>query len=143
MNADVRPAGARSARPITFHWKLAVYQLAMAAAAVMFKTSKTFPSEEKFSLASQMCDSSRSVTAQIALGPLSGDDVRVELIHGTVGLNDELEMPQTEVMAAGADGQYSASWTCERAGRYGFTVRVVPSHPHLASWPEVGTITWA
>ena len=87
--------------------------------------------------------STRSVTAQIALGPLSGDDVRVELIHGTVGLNDELEMPQTEVMAGGSDGQYSASWTCERAGRYGFTVRVVPSHPHLASWPEVGTITWA
>ena len=87
--------------------------------------------------------STRSVTAQVVLGRLTSVDVRVELIHGTVGLNDELEMPQTEVMHAAGTGQYAASWTCERAGRYGFTVRVVPSHPHLAAWPEVGTITWA
>ena len=85
----------------------------------------------------------RSVAAVVALGSLTGDDVRVELIHGTVGLNDELEMSHTEVMVAGGDGKYSASWTCDRAGRYGYTVRVVPSHPNLAAWPEVGTITWA
>jgi hypothetical protein len=30
-----------------------------------------------------------------------------------------------------------------RAGRYGFTIRVVPTHADLGSWAEVGTIAWA
>lgn len=58
----------RPGRPITHHWELEVYQLAMEAATVVFKASKSFPSEEKFSLTSQIRDSSRSVTAQIAEG---------------------------------------------------------------------------
>jgi len=40
----------------------------MEAATVVFKASKNFPSEEKFSLTSQIRDSSRSVTAQLAEG---------------------------------------------------------------------------
>jgi four helix bundle protein len=66
--ADTLARTARSDRPITHHWELEVYQLAMEAAAEVFKVSKTFPIEEKFSLTSQMRDSSRSVTAQIAEG---------------------------------------------------------------------------
>ena len=60
--------GSRASRPITHHWELEVYQLAMEAATVVFKASKNFPSEEKFSLTSQIRDSSRSVTAQLAEG---------------------------------------------------------------------------
>jgi four helix bundle protein len=68
MSADDRRERARSGKPITFHWELEVYQLAMEAAVVVFKASKTFPTDEKFSLISQIRDSSRSVTAQIAEG---------------------------------------------------------------------------
>lgn len=84
----------------------------------------------------------RSVTARINLGSLNADDVRVEVVHGSIGLNDEIDGPVADVMTA-ADGEYRASWTCDRAGHYGFTVRVVPDHPGIGSWAEVGTITWA
>jgi hypothetical protein len=29
------------------------------------------------------------------------------------------------------------------AGRYGFSLRVVPNHPNLGSFAELGKITWA
>jgi four helix bundle protein len=64
---DLRP-GSRASKPITHHWELEVYQLAMEAATTVFKSSKAFPPEEKFSLTSQIRDSARSVTAQIAEG---------------------------------------------------------------------------
>ena len=38
---------------------------------------------------------------------------------------------------------YTASFSCEQAGRYGFTVRVVPSHEDLASASEMGLAAWA
>jgi hypothetical protein len=38
--------------------------------------------------------------------------------------------------------RYEASFACERAGRYGCTVRVVPAHPDLLSYAETGCITW-
>ena len=65
---DQRSSKPRPTKPITHHWELEVYQLAMEAAITVFKNSKSFPSEEKFSLTSQIRDASRSVTAQIAEG---------------------------------------------------------------------------
>jgi len=53
---------------ITHHWQLEVYQPAMKSAVAVFKLSKDFPADEKFSLTSQVRNSSRSVTAQIAEG---------------------------------------------------------------------------
>ena len=32
---------------------------------------------------------------------------------------------------------------CETAGRYGFTVRVVPSHDDLRTFAELGCVAWA
>ena len=37
---------------------------------------------------------------------------------------------------------YRGSFTCMRAGRYGFTVRIVPKHPHLVTPIEMGLIAW-
>jgi four helix bundle protein len=65
---DARRLRVRAGRPITYHWELEVYQLAMEAATAVFKASRAFPSDEKYSLTSQIRDSSRSVTAQIAEG---------------------------------------------------------------------------
>jgi four helix bundle protein len=59
---------ARRKKLVTHHWELEVYQLAMDASVTIFQESKKFPSEEKFSLTSQVRDSSRSVAAQIAEG---------------------------------------------------------------------------
>jgi starch phosphorylase len=39
--------------------------------------------------------------------------------------------------------RYTGSFRTERAGRYGFTVRIVPRHPDLVSPAEMGLAAWA
>ena len=90
----------------------------------------------------------RRVAATVALGDLSPDDVAVELVHGPVGPNDELDDTTTVTMGLVVrdhDGRwnYEGSFACERPGRYGFTVRVVPAHPDLTTFAELGRVTWA
>jgi starch phosphorylase len=91
----------------------------------------------------------RVVDAEVSLGSLTADDVAVQLVHGPVGQHDELLAPPTIVTmtpsgeGTGGDLRYRGSFSCEQAGRYGFTVRVAPSHPHLASPVELGRIAWA
>lgn len=91
----------------------------------------------------------RAVQAVVALGRLTADDVEVQLVHGPVGHSDEIEdaevVPMTPVGRPDGDGRvrYRGEFDCDSAGRYGFTVRVVPSHPDLASPLELGRIAWA
>lgn len=88
-----------------------------------------------------------TVEAAIALGELSIEDIAVQLLHGPVGQGDEMTEVTTIDMDAGdwIDSnhiRYHGSFTCNRAGRYGFTVRVVPKHQHLVSPIEMGLISW-
>jgi starch phosphorylase len=91
----------------------------------------------------------RNVQAVVHLGSLSPDDVAVELLHGPVGQGDELDEPEVACLelvdGAGDDGhvRYRGQFTARRTGRYGFTVRVVPSHPDLVSSVELGRMVWA
>jgi starch phosphorylase len=95
----------------------------------------------------------RTVRATVALGDLSPDDVEVQLLHGPVSDTDELVATTTVPMARlgplGDSGDrrrpsgYEGSFVCDRAGSYGYTVRVVPSHPDLRDYTEVGCVTWA
>lgn len=90
----------------------------------------------------------RSVEATVSLGELDGPDIEVQLVQGPVGQHDEIEDPVVLPMEplgppAGGAQLYRAAFTCARAGRYGFTVRVVPSHPDLVNPVELGRITWA
>ena len=55
-------------RPIQSHRELEVYQLAFKAAMEIFRVSKKFPSEEKYSLTDQIRRSSRSVCANLTEG---------------------------------------------------------------------------
>jgi starch phosphorylase len=92
--------------------------------------------------------SSRKVEAVVDLGSLDRDDIEVQLLHGPVGSNEELNPASVLPMElVGLDGEgsyrYAGSFVCERAGRYGFTVRVVPSHPDLSTFAELGCVTWA
>jgi len=92
---------------------------------------------------------SRQVEVLVALGSLSGDDVAVELLHGPVGPHDE--MTETSVVTLhlvglgeeSAQYRYQGSFSCSHAGRYGYTVRVVPSHPDLLIPAEMGCVAWA
>jgi len=91
----------------------------------------------------------REVVAVVALGSLDVGDVAVELIFGPVGTNDEIVDPTKLTMSpAGADGshavhRYVGTFSVEQAGRYGYTVRIVPSHPDLATPLEMGRVAWA
>jgi starch phosphorylase len=93
--------------------------------------------------------SARRVEADVALGSLEPGDVEVQLLHGRVGPTDEIARPLVLVMRpqgydpAAAAHRFVGAFTCEQAGRYGFTVRVVPSHPDLISYAELDRVAWA
>jgi starch phosphorylase len=89
----------------------------------------------------------RTVEATVALGDLSPDDVTVQLMHGPVGQGDEIVdavlVTMTLVETHGHETRYRGELSCAAAGRYGFTVRVLPSHPDLAQPVEMGRVVWA
>jgi starch phosphorylase len=87
------------------------------------------------------------VKARIHLGPISADDVEVQLFHGHV---DSLgEIPSPQALAMSPDGKaehgvvvYHGAIPCKSSGQHGFAVRVLPRHPALASPFTTGLITW-
>jgi starch phosphorylase len=89
------------------------------------------------------------VEALVSLGELGDADVAVELMHGSVGGNDEIADAEVVTMQLADPGdvpgqyRYTGRFPCEQAGRYGFTVRVVPAHPDLARSVDLGCIAWA
>ena len=89
----------------------------------------------------------RTVTAVVSLGELSTSDVTVQVAHGPVGPNGTLMETQIIAMEPTSfkDGvaNYRGTFTAERAGLYGFAVRVIPAHEDLPNTTDVGLITWA
>ncbi|MGI9021816.1 MAG: alpha-glucan family phosphorylase [Acidimicrobiales bacterium] len=89
----------------------------------------------------------RNVTLTAALGGLSPTDVEVQLLHGPVAPTGEIIGASIAPMKArgAVDGngrlRFEASFACTRAGGYGWTVRVVPDHPDLITFSEVGVVT--
>jgi starch phosphorylase len=91
----------------------------------------------------------RSVTVSVELGSLTPEDVAVELVHGPVGSGEELT--DTQVVRIELLGEtdrsgpyrYQGSFVCNRSGRHGYTVRIVPAHADLAQPLEMGCIAWA
>jgi starch phosphorylase len=87
-----------------------------------------------------------AVHAQVALGELEPDDVAVELVYGAVDLDGDLTDPSVTVMTLDGDGdhsgwrRYDAEVTFPRAGNFGFTVRVVPSHPDIDDYAQLGRV---
>lgn len=91
-----------------------------------------------------------NVRAQIYLGALMPDDVTVELYAGQVNADGEIIEAQITPMPSlknGADaGRFhfaSDSSACCKSGLHGFTVRVLPRHPDLATKFLPGLIRWA
>lgn len=89
----------------------------------------------------------RSVSVAVHLGSLSTDDLKVELAHGQVGANDELMSPTFVNMDVESRRDdtciYRGSFEVEGTGLYGFSVRVLPSHPDLTDKMDLGLIVWA
>ena len=68
MSAMVESANKSTSKSVGGHRDLKVYQSAYKLAMEIFKCTKTFPEDERYSLSSQIRRSSRSVAANIAEG---------------------------------------------------------------------------
>jgi glycogen phosphorylase len=89
-----------------------------------------------------------TLTATVQLAGLRPDEVTVQTVVGRVDTGDALvdpvtvEMPYTGT-AAGGDHIFATTTALPVAGAVGYTVRVLPHHPMLASEAELGLVTLA
>jgi starch phosphorylase len=85
------------------------------------------------------------VNAYVALHELTPDDVSVEVAYGRAEENDEIEditvvaLEPVEDLGHGRH-VFAGSLLINRSGSFGYTVRVFPKHPALASKAELGLI---
>jgi starch phosphorylase len=87
------------------------------------------------------------VRASVALGELSPGDVTVEVVCGRVGDDDEIAGPEISPLALsgppdGGIARYAGDARLGRPGPFGYTVRVVPGHPLLATEAEMGLVSY-
>jgi glycogen phosphorylase len=88
-----------------------------------------------------------AVMARVALGELSPDDVRVEVVYGRAGDADEIIKPATSPLgldgALTTDGvaRYVGAARLGQPGPFGYTVRVLPDHRLLSGPAELGLVT--
>jgi len=91
---------------------------------------------------------SLEITARVHLGAVDPNHVRVEAYHGEAD-NGDVRNPAATVLnqssQVDADGNYiyQGSVPATESGTYGFSVRVVPTHPHLMQAHELRLITWS
>ncbi|MDY6912925.1 MAG: alpha-glucan family phosphorylase [Planctomycetota bacterium] len=87
------------------------------------------------------------VEAAVNLGPLTPDDVLVELYYGV--LNDDGQLSRGRPLAMEQVGQkdnrvmYAVNMPCLRSGLAGYTVRVTPQHSLLSNSLDMAMIRWA
>jgi starch phosphorylase len=88
------------------------------------------------------------LSAKVHLGPVNPQHVRVEAYHGEAE-NNSLRNPSTTVLAQAGrldeNGNYlyEGSIPAADSGTYGFSVRVVPTYPHLLQPHELRLISWS
>ena len=84
-----------------------------------------------------------ALRAYVALDGLSPDDVEVQLVHGHVSDTDDIwgmETAPLELVETYDNGrhQFAGSQPLKRTGSFGYSVRIVPKHPALATPAELG-----
>jgi starch phosphorylase len=91
---------------------------------------------------------SLTVTAHIELGPVSPNELQVELYHGTVS-NQSKEIKNAhlvEMKPIGQEGNvhlFQVRIECSDTGMQGHTVRILPKHEALVHPYRSGFIKWA
>jgi starch phosphorylase len=86
-----------------------------------------------------------TVQAYVALAGLSPQDVSVEVAFGRALESDELSDTQITVLNGAEEldnGRYlfTGDVIIDRSGSFGYTVRVLPNHPALATKAELGLV---
>ncbi|MFF8772871.1 alpha-glucan family phosphorylase [Kitasatospora sp. NPDC015120] len=94
----------------------------------------------------QELGSALALRVQVALGPLEPADVEVQVVSGRVDESDRISdarvLALKPVGGPDLDGRtrYEGSLELCRTGPFGYTVRVLPAHPRLASPAELGLV---
>jgi glycogen phosphorylase len=95
----------------------------------------------------EQCSGARlTVRAGIALGQLSPDDVRVEVLCGPAADDDEIADPIASELTLesppidGSVAWYTGEAVLGKPGTFGYTIRVLPSNPLLSAPAEMGLI---
>ncbi|QTE00991.1 glycosyltransferase family 1 protein [Streptomyces cyanogenus] len=83
---------------------------------------------------------------RVALGSLTPDDVEVQAVSGRVDAEDRITdatvVPLKPTGTPDLEGRllYEGPLSLDRTGPYGYTVRILPTHPLLASSAELGLL---
>jgi len=85
------------------------------------------------------------VSALVRLGELRPADIEVQLVTGKVDVDDQLHQTRATPFPEGTDvdgglRRYEGTVTASVSGTMGYTIRVVPFHPGLASDAEMGLV---
>ncbi|MGY3204158.1 glycosyltransferase family 1 protein [Streptomyces sp. TE5632] len=87
-----------------------------------------------------------ALRVRVGLGDLDPDDVEVQAVSGRVDEEDRITgatpVPLKPVGAADLEGRwvYEGPLSLDRTGPFGYTVRILPSHPLLAHGTEMGLV---
>lgn len=84
-----------------------------------------------------------TLSAAVELGVLREQDVVVEAVLGEVDSGGEIIEAQLIPLQRQEDGRFAARFALSAPGEYGYTVRVIPQHPVLASRAELGLVATA
>ncbi|GAA4529911.1 alpha-glucan family phosphorylase [Amycolatopsis samaneae] len=84
-----------------------------------------------------------TVRARIDLAGLEPSEVDIQAVVGRVGEDDELSEPVTIPMTEDGIGAFAARLRLPRPGSVGYTVRVLPKHPLLATSAELSKVVLA
>ncbi|MFH9864467.1 glycosyltransferase family 1 protein [Streptomyces sp. NPDC017202] len=88
-----------------------------------------------------------ALRVRLRLGDLTPDDVEVQAVSGRVDAEDRITdgtaVPLKPVGGPDLEGNwlYEGPLSLDRTGPYGYTVRILPAHPLLASGAELGLVT--
>jgi starch phosphorylase len=85
------------------------------------------------------------VRAFVSLGDLAPDEVEVQLVHGRASEADELRDIETAPLTfaesyEGGRHRFEGDLVPTRTGAFGYTVRILPTHPNMASAAELGLV---
>jgi starch phosphorylase len=89
----------------------------------------------------------QTIRGLVRLGDLSPEDVQVEIYYGRIDSFGGLQQAQRRGMRIEGEREkgvysYEGLIPCDRAGKYGYTVRVLPRHPNLVNPWELGRVAW-
>ncbi|MDR1164663.1 MAG: alpha-glucan family phosphorylase [Deltaproteobacteria bacterium] len=88
------------------------------------------------------------ITATVRLGQLKPEDVTVEVYYGTMDHQGEFADRETLSLRAVKEDEpglftFEGNIACHKTGRFGYTVRVMPSREKLGNPFVLGLVSWA